>query len=90
MLPGAFCRAEIVIDAAATALVVPKRAVATFAGVSRVFVVTGTPPRAEGRVVQLGRDLGERQEIVAGLEAGTEIVAEPGDLRHGDPVEVAR
>lgn len=90
LLPGAFCRAEILVEPDAQALVVPKRAVATFAGVSRVFTVAGTPPRAEGRIVQLGRELGERWQITAGLEPGTEIVAEPGDLRHGDPVEVKR
>lgn len=90
LLPGAFCRAEIVLVAAEPVLVVPKAAVATFAGVSRVFLVAGEPARAEGRIVQLGRDLGLRWEILGGLDAGTAIVAEPGDLRHGDPVAVQR
>lgn len=90
LLPGAFCRADIVVVAAEPVLVVPKTAIATFAGVSRVFLVAGEPSRAEGRIVQLGRDLGDRWEIVQGLETGTPIVAEPGDLRQGDLVAAQR
>ncbi|MBL8727746.1 MAG: efflux RND transporter periplasmic adaptor subunit [Planctomycetes bacterium] len=93
LLPGAFCRAAIVVQPAEQVLLVPRAAVVTFAGVARVFTVAaaaGAPARAEGHVVQLGREVGERWEILAGLVAGAEIVAEPGDLRHGDPVTVTR
>jgi multidrug efflux pump subunit AcrA (membrane-fusion protein) len=93
LLPGAFCRAKVVVAPAEQALTVPRRAVSIFAGVARVFTIggaAGQPPRAEGRVVQLGRDLGDRWEIVGGLAAGIEIVAEPDDLRHGDRVTVER
>ncbi|MBL9078597.1 MAG: efflux RND transporter periplasmic adaptor subunit [Planctomycetes bacterium] len=92
LLPGAFCRAEIVVEPLARARTLPKAAVVTFAGVARVFAVDagkgGEPPRARGLVVELGRDLGDRWEIRAGVDAGTEVVGKPGDLRHGDAVVV--
>jgi RND family efflux transporter MFP subunit len=93
LLPGAFCRAEIVVQPAEQVLLVPRKAVVTFAGVARVFTVAtapGQPTRAEGHVVQLGRELGERWQILGGIDAGAELVADPGDLRHGDAVVVAR
>lgn len=90
LLPGAFCRAAIVTEPDARALVAPKAAVATFAGVARVFTVDagadGAPARAHGHVVGLGRDLGDAWELVSGIAAGAEVVLEPGELRHGDPV----
>ncbi|MBX3464457.1 MAG: efflux RND transporter periplasmic adaptor subunit, partial [Planctomycetes bacterium] len=92
LLPGGFCRARILVAPAEQALTVPRAAVVLFAGVARVFTVGGEvgQPRAEGRVVQLGRDLGDRWELRSGLVAGTEVVLDPGDLRHGDPVVVER
>lgn len=92
LLPGGFCRAVIVLDPAARARTLPKKAVVTFAGVSRVFTVEvgadEQPARAQGHVVVLGRDLGDRWEIVDGIESGTEVVEDPGELRHGDPVRI--
>ena len=90
LLPGAFCRAAIVTEPDARALVAPKAAVATFAGVARVFTVDagagGAPARAHGHVVGLGRGVGDAWELVSGIDAGAEVVLEPGELRHGDPV----
>jgi RND family efflux transporter MFP subunit len=93
LLPGAFCRAEIVTVPEQQVLVVPRGCVVLFAGVARAFTVeqaAGQPARAEGRVVRLGRELADRWEILAGLEAGTEVVLDPGDLRHGDLITVTR
>jgi RND family efflux transporter MFP subunit len=92
LLPGGFCRAEIVVAPDARALIVPKSAVVTFAGVSRVFTAEpaegGGPQRAHGHIVELGRDLGDRWVIAAGLQEGAAIVDAPGDLREGDAVVV--
>jgi RND family efflux transporter MFP subunit len=119
LLPGAFCRAQIVVAEAATVVVVPSAAVVSFAGVDRVFTVEAVPPkasggapgapagagvaaepaaapaavpalRAKGRIVQLGRDLGDRIEVVQGLAVGTEIVADAKGILPDAPVVVER
>jgi RND family efflux transporter MFP subunit len=103
LLPGAFCRAQIVTAAAVPVVTVPKAAVVTFAGVHRVFTVgppaanrrpaggapaAAAPPAAapppaatpatvaQGRIVQIGRQVGDQVEVVKGLDAGTRIVAD--------------
>lgn len=82
--PGAFARAEIVIDPAQPAVLIPARSIVTFAGVAKVLGV------AEGRVVETrirtGRRAGDRVEVLDGLAAGDSIVAEPGTLTAGQPV----
>lgn len=111
LLPGAFCRAQIVVAEAAQVVVVPSAAVVSFAGVDRVFTVEAAPPkvgggaplgssaapaaatpalRAKGRIVQLGRELGDRVEVVQGLTAGTEIVADGKGILPDAPVVVER
>ncbi len=91
LLPGAFCRARIVVAAAVPVVVAPRRAVMSFAGVDRVFTV-GTGPdgtaRAKGRIVTLGRSVGDLVEIVAGVEAGTRVVADATGLQPEAPVTV--
>jgi multidrug efflux pump subunit AcrA (membrane-fusion protein) len=82
--PGAFATAEIVIDPEQRAVLVPATAVTSFAGVTKVLAV------ADGRVVekrvQLGRRVGDRVEVLSGLDAGVSIVAEPGNLTAGQAV----
>ena len=90
--PGAFCRADIVVDEAAQVVVVPKTALVTFAGVTRVFTVTaeqGKPARARGVVVAPGREIGDVVEIVRGIDVGDRIVAEAAGLVNGAQVVVA-
>jgi len=86
LLPGAFCRAAIVVAAAEPAVAVPIEAVASFAGVDRLFTV------AEGKAVEhlvtLGRRLDGRVEVLAGVAAGDSVVAAPGNLVNGDAVRV--
>ena len=107
LLPGAFCRARITTAEAAPVIVVPSSAVASFAGVDRVFTVesaaagagapgggppaSGPPaagPRAKGRIVELGRRLGDEVEVVKGLEAGLRIVRDATGLSPESPVAV--
>jgi RND family efflux transporter MFP subunit len=67
-----FARAEVVVDAAAPALVVPVEAIVIFAGVTRVFVVEGDT--AQSREVVLGATRAGQQEIRAGLKPGERVV----------------
>ena len=82
--PGAFARADIVVAGGVRVVTVPAAAVVTFAGVEKVFTVDGG--RAAEVRVQTGRRLGDRVEILAGLSAGTPIVAQPGNLAAGQSV----
>jgi RND family efflux transporter MFP subunit len=86
LLPGSFCRARIVVEEAAAAVVVPSAAVVSFAGVDRVFLVDDG--KAQERLVELGRRLRDHVEIRGGLRAGERIVAAPADLARGAPVVV--
>jgi RND family efflux transporter MFP subunit len=85
--PGAFVRADIIIEADTPALLVPASAVVSFAGVTKVFSVADG--KAVERRVQLGRREGPLVEVVQGLAPGDLIVTEPGNLVAGQPVRVA-
>jgi len=84
--PGAFARAEVVIEAAQDSLVVPLSALLTFAGVEKVIVVEDG--RSVERRVRTGRRLEGRVEILEGLRAGESVVVEPGSLVGGQAVRV--
>lgn len=94
LLPGAFCRAQIVTAPALPAVVVPRSAVVSFAGVDRVFLVQAdavdpkAPSRAKGRIVSLGRTTGQMVEVVAGLAAGDRVVRDAAGLSPESPVVV--
>jgi RND family efflux transporter MFP subunit len=91
--PGSFVEGSITVDPNALGIAVPARALLSFAGVDRIFVVqNGT--LAE-RVVKLGRHLKplqakmpasqesvlreEQVEVLMGLAAGEMLVVEPHD-----------
>ncbi len=86
--PGAFARAEIVMEAGRSAVLVPASAIVTFAGVEKVIGVEGG--RAVEKPVRTGRRVGDRVEVLEGLVAGAPVVVEPGNLAGGHPVTVAR
>ncbi len=93
LLPGAFCRAHIVVRKAEPVVVVPRTAVVTFAGIDRVFTVPATttgPHKAKGAIVELGRDLGDRIEIVRGVAVGTRIVVDAQGLSNDAAVAVVQ
>jgi RND family efflux transporter MFP subunit len=82
---GGFAVVQVDVGEDPAVPVVPRSSVVTFAGVTKVFV-----PR-EGKVgerpVTLGRELGDRVEIVRGLAAGDAIVLDPpSDLVTGTPI----
>jgi RND family efflux transporter MFP subunit len=82
--PGAFASADLIVDAAAKARVVPDAALVRFAGVDRVFVVKDGVA-VEKRVL-VGRIEGGRIEILDGVDGGEQVVLEPGSLRSGAKV----
>jgi RND family efflux transporter MFP subunit len=84
--PGAFATADIVVDPQQSAVLLPASAIVSFAGVTKVLTVNDG--RAVEKRVQVGRRAGERVEVVAGLDAGESVVAEPGNLTAGQPVVV--
>lgn len=86
--PGSFARAEIVVDADRTAVMVPAPAVVTFAGLEKVFVVEDG--KAVEKRIRTGRRSGDRVEILEGVAAGETVVADPGNLVGGTPVTVTR
>jgi RND family efflux transporter MFP subunit len=86
--PGAFARAEIVVEADRPAVLVPAAAIVTFAGLEKVIGVQDG--KTVEKRVRTGRRVGDRVEILEGLAAGEPVVAEPGNLTGGQPVTVAR
>jgi len=97
LLPGAFCRAHIVTAPAQPVVVVPKTAVLTFAGVSRVFSVVAADEKAKekghkakGHIVQLGRTVGDDVEVTSGLKAGLDIVRDATGLTPEMPVVMGK
>jgi len=86
--PGAFAKAEIVVEPDRTAVLVPATAIVTFAGLEKVIGVKDG--RSVERRVRTGRKVGDRVEVLEGLSAGEPVVAEPGNLIGGQPVAVAQ
>jgi membrane fusion protein (multidrug efflux system) len=86
--PGFFAKGDLVYDQHGEAIVVPQRALTTFAGVSKLFVVKDG--KAEERVVRVGAEVpGDRVEIVDGVAAGEQVaVSNIERLEHGLPVTV--
>lgn len=84
--PGMFVRAEIVVQTELPVVTVPDLAVATFAGLEKVFGIR------EGRAVEKRVVTGDRGdgwvEIREGVAAGDMIVLSPGNLLDGQPLEV--
>ena len=83
--PGLFATASIQQPESAAALLVPRSAVETISGTSRVYVLKDGV--AEERIVTTGDRVGETIEIVSGVAAGDVIAADPkGRLADGTPV----
>jgi multidrug efflux pump subunit AcrA (membrane-fusion protein) len=75
-----------VVDETLEVLTVPNEALASFAGVDKVFLVVEGKAR-EVRVT-VGRREADRVEILSGLEPGAQVVLAPGRLQSGQPVDV--
>lgn len=82
--PGAFAKAEIVVASETPAVLVPKSAIVTFAGLDKVIVVEKN--QTLEKRVRTGRQTKDQVEILEGLKAGEMIVVQPGNLVGGENV----
>lgn len=81
MRTGVFAEAEVIIDPEALGLAVPLKSVVRFAGVNRFFkVVDGM---VKDQIVQLGRQIGDKVEILKGLVEGETILQDAAKARAG-------
>ncbi|HVS53073.1 MAG TPA: efflux RND transporter periplasmic adaptor subunit [Opitutaceae bacterium] len=86
--PGAFVRVRVP-GAEMPTLSMPARAVAAVGQIERVFIADAGN-RARLRLVRTGAARDGEVEILAGLDAGERVVADPpATLRDGDPLEIA-
>jgi RND family efflux transporter MFP subunit len=79
--PGQFATAEIIVSEGEPALVIPRDAIVTFAGVQKVLTVKDG--RAHEQRIRTGRREGDRIEVVDGLRGGESVIRAPGDLVDG-------
>jgi RND family efflux transporter MFP subunit len=70
--PGMFAKTQLITDTNASAVMIPRKAVLSVAGLSKVFVVENG--KARERIVKTGEGDGELVEIVSGVNAN-EVVA---------------
>ncbi|MFL6194250.1 MAG: efflux RND transporter periplasmic adaptor subunit [Thermoanaerobaculia bacterium] len=84
--PGAFARAEIIVQAGDTAVLVPTSSIVTFAGIEKVIGVEDG--KAVEKRVKTGRHSGDQVEIVDGIKPGEAVVLVPGNIVTGEPVRV--
>lgn len=82
--PGAFAKAEIIVASEQPAVLVPKSAIVTFAGLDKVIVVENN--QTLEKRVRTGRQTKDQVEILEGLKAGETIVVQPGNLVSGETV----
>lgn len=84
--PGSFARAEIVVNEQSTALMVPSRAIVSFAGIDKVFVVE--QGKSVEKAITVGLRTPEWTEVVKGVAVGEQVVLEPGGLQAGQAVTI--
>jgi len=83
--PGLFATALLRQADETAALLVPRSAVETISGTSRVYVVKDG--RAEERIVTTGEVIGELIELTSGVAKGERVASDPkGRLTDGRPV----
>jgi len=84
--PGSFARAEIVVQASDSAVLVPTSAIVSFAGIEKVIGVEGG--KAVEKRVKTGRHSGDQVEIIEGVKPGEAVVLQPGNIVGGEAVRV--
>jgi RND family efflux transporter MFP subunit len=85
--PGAFAQAQIVVESATQALVVPPNAIRVFAGLQKVFVLDKT--KVTEKEITTGARGPDWVEVLSGVKEGDQVVLDPGSLRSGDTVSSA-
>jgi RND family efflux transporter MFP subunit len=84
--PGAFAKADIVIQAGQEIVTVPRNAIVTFAGIEKVLMVVDG--KTVEKRVRTGRRFGEQVEVIEGIGAGNQVIVQPGNLVAGERVTV--
>ncbi len=84
--PGSFAQAEILLEDVAPSLAIPADAIATFAGMEKVFVIL-TNTAIERRITSGRRDA-NGVEVLHGITLNEVVVRNPGGLRSGDKVRL--
>jgi RND family efflux transporter MFP subunit len=84
--PGAFAKADIVVNANSLTVAVPATAIVSFAGIDKLITVE--EGKAAEKAVTLGRRDGNWVEILSGIKVGESVVVDPGNLQTGQPVNV--
>ncbi len=85
--PGFFAKGDLVYDLHGDAVVVPEKALITFAGVTKLFVIVDG--KAEERMVRTGIALDDRREIADGVKQGEQVAISNLDrLEQGAAVTV--
>lgn len=85
---GFFGKGAILVRVDRNAVTVPKQAVVTFAGIEKVFVVSGDT--ASERKIKLGEDLGERVEVTEGISPGDRVaLSNTGKLVDGSRIKLS-
>jgi RND family efflux transporter MFP subunit len=82
--PGAFAKADIIVEADQEIVMVPSNAIVTFAGIEKVLMIA--KGKAVEKRVRTGRRMGEAIEIVEGLSVGERVIVKPGNLVSGQSV----
>lgn len=87
LLPGMFVRAEVVEGVLDEAILAPQRAITRNPQGKGVAYVVDAENRAEARIVEAERVIGDQWVVTAGLEPGDRLVVEGFQrFRAGDPV----
>jgi multidrug efflux pump subunit AcrA (membrane-fusion protein) len=84
--PGAFAKADIVVNANSLTVAVPSSAVVSFAGIDKVLTVQ--EGKAAEKPVTMGRRNGDWIEILSGIKVGDSVIVDPGNLQTGQPVNI--
>ena len=87
---GTFARVSFKVGERQT-MMIPADAIVVRAGITGVFVVDADN-RVHFRMIRPGKRMGDRVEVLAGLDLGERIVISPNNrlLRNGDRVEVVK
>ena len=89
ILAGSFAQVKFALDAGTAPLTIPASTLKMTKDGTRVAIV-GADQVLHFQTVEIGRDMGARVEIVAGLKGGEALVINPADsLNEGTKVEVA-
>ena len=87
--PGFFAKGDLVYDPQGDVVVVPEKALTTFAGVTKVFVIVNG--KAEERAVRVGVAVDDGREITDGVKQGELVAVSNLDhLEQGAPVTVTQ